>query len=124
MPDVPIPSPAGGEDRDPDQVWLDSLAPALLRDEYPDDMAKRSCTCEADAICGAHRLLARYDALYQHMRPLNAERRELRAKLAEAKRLLTERPWDCTNEVLAVIDGVPTPMQARAARIGGGEANG
>lgn len=69
---------AGEEVHPEDAAWLDSLAPKLLRDEYPDQMAARSCTCEPDAVCGAHRLLARYDALYQHMAGLNAERRALR----------------------------------------------
>jgi hypothetical protein len=68
-----------------DAAWLESLAPLLLRDEYPDQMADRSCTCEPEATCGAHRLLARYDALYEHMAGLNAERRDLRAALAWRK---------------------------------------
>ena len=65
-----------------DVAWLESLVPQLLRDEYPDQMAARSCTCEPEATCGAHRLLARY--LYRHMAALNAERRDLRRRLREA----------------------------------------
>jgi len=52
----------------------------LLRDEYPDEMAAASCTCEPAAVCGAHRLLARYEELYEHLGKINAARRADRAR--------------------------------------------
>lgn len=58
---------------------LTYLADKLLRDEYPDDMAKASCTCEPTAICGAHRLLKRYGELFDQLQKVNEERRVLRA---------------------------------------------
>lgn len=62
-------------------------AAGLLRAEYPDQMAAASCTCEPEAICGAHRLLLRYDQLYTHLRELNADRRTLRAEIDRLRAL-------------------------------------
>jgi len=53
----------------------------LLRDEYPDQMAARSCTCEPDAVCGAHRLFARYVELNAAFVQRGKERREVQAEL-------------------------------------------
>jgi hypothetical protein len=55
----------------------------LLQSEYPDEMARRSCTCEPDAICGAHRLLARYHQLYEAFCEANRQKREARQRLRE-----------------------------------------
>jgi hypothetical protein len=51
----------------------------LLRSEYPDDMARRSCTCTDDAVCGAHRLLVRYQELWEQFRAANKAKREAKA---------------------------------------------
>lgn len=55
----------------------------LLQDEYPDEMASRSCTCEPEATCGAHRLLARYEQLFQALQLANREKREAKRALRE-----------------------------------------
>lgn len=55
----------------------------LLRSEYPDQMAAASCTCEPSAVCGAHRLLKRYEELYAHLVAINAERRAARSAPSE-----------------------------------------
>jgi hypothetical protein len=65
----------------------DQLAKALgdaglLQDEYPDQMAQRSCTCTQEAVCGAHRLLARYDKLFEAFQQSNREKRKAKAALA------------------------------------------
>ena len=57
----------------------------LLQDEYPDEMARRSCTCTPDAVCGAHRLLARYEELFEAFQQANREKREARKALREAR---------------------------------------
>lgn len=57
------------------------LAAKLLRSEYPDEMAARSCTCEPDAMCGAHRLLLRYMDLYEQMGKNNERHRGHRNRL-------------------------------------------
>jgi hypothetical protein len=75
-----------------DDAFLQEIAPKLLRAEYPEEMAERSCTCEPDAMCGAHRLLKRYGEMYAQLRKdherfaeyrnrLTAEIAELRARL-------------------------------------------
>jgi len=62
-------------------------AAGLLHAEYPDQMAAASCTCEPEAVCGAHRLLARYQQMYDHMVTVQAERRQAKAEV----RALTAR---------------------------------
>jgi len=68
----------------------------LLRDEYPDDMARRSCTCEPDATCGAHRLLAHYEQLFQAFQKANREKRQakqvVRDLTSEVERLREQNP--------------------------------
>lgn len=69
-------------------VFPPEVAAKLLRDEYPDDMAKASCTCEPDAMCGAHRLLKRYDEMWHQMRADHERRRKQANELqAEVERL-------------------------------------
>jgi len=55
-------------------------AAGLLQSEYPDEMAKASCTCEPEATCGAHRMLARYQQMHDHLVTVQAERRAARAE--------------------------------------------
>jgi len=56
-------------------------AAGLLQDEYPDQMANASCTCEPEAVCGAHRLLTRYQQMYDRLVTVHAERREAKAEV-------------------------------------------
>lgn len=58
------------------------LAVKLLREEYPDEMAARSCTCEHHAMCGAHRLLKRYEDLYAQLVATNGRFRAYRERQA------------------------------------------
>lgn len=79
-------------------------AAGLLRDEYPDQMAARSCTCTPDAMCGAHRLLDRYEALYEHLRDTNSAKRDLRAAVAAANQR-TEQAEAARDALQAMVDG-------------------
>jgi hypothetical protein len=73
---------------DHDQLAAALESAGLLQDEYPEDMAQRSCTCTPDAICGAHRMLARYDALFTAFQESNRKKREAAAAL---RAVTTER---------------------------------
>jgi len=71
---------------DDQNEMADALETAgLLQAEYPDQMAARSCTCEPDAVCGAHRLLARYIELNAAFVQRGKERREVQAELRELR---------------------------------------
>jgi DNA-binding transcriptional regulator YiaG len=61
----------------------------LLQAEYPDQMAAASCTCEPEAVCGAHRLLARYQQMYDRLVTVQAERREVKAEVRALREQLT-----------------------------------
>ena len=71
---------------DTDDLAAALEAAGLLQDEYPDDMARRSCTCSHDAVCGAHRLLARYDQLFKAFQKSNTEKREAKNMCTPASR--------------------------------------
>lgn len=60
-------------------------AAGLLRDEYPEQMAARSCSCTPEAICGAHRLLARYEQMWEAFRKANQAKREYHARALDAE---------------------------------------
>jgi hypothetical protein len=66
----------------------------LLRAEYPDEMAARSCTCEPNVVCGAHRLLARYDELFKAFQQSNREKREAKKALRDLGVVTTRRVDD------------------------------
>lgn len=73
--------PMTDEERERLTAELDKAG--LLQAEYPDEMAARSCTCEPEAVCGAHRLLARYGQLFEALQRSNRERRQARAALRD-----------------------------------------
>ena len=81
---------------DHDELAAALDAAGLLQDEYPDQMAQRSCTCTPETVCGAHRLLARYDKLFKAFQQSNREKREAKAALQAA---------------LAALAGSATPTQ-------------
>ena len=74
----------GGRVSEREQLTAALEDSGLLQDEYPDEMAARSCTCEPEAVCGAHRLLSRYNQLFEAFQRSNRERRESRAALRAA----------------------------------------
>lgn len=98
MTDQPTGFAEGGDDPADDTSTAVERVSRLLQDEYPDEMARRVCTCEPDAMCGAHRLLARYSQLHEALTKANQDKREQRRLRYEAEEALAECASRVTRE--------------------------